>query len=136
MMSAIRKALMGKASQTPGSSWQSCAVTLGPVPASTTLIVFDFDCTLAQDHMYYQLRSDAGIERYEKSPSEFFLWIFGGAARLKQLNECLSALRAKGATLVVLSNGFEEEITEALTEVDLHQHFSAVLGAESQVEAA
>ena len=55
-----------------------------------------------------------------------------GAARLARLRTCLAALRRAGATLFVLSNGFEEEINSALKHVGLDRHFATVIGAEGQ----
>jgi hypothetical protein len=55
-----------------------------------------------------------------------------GAARLKRLGACFSRLRAAGAELVILSNGIESEIEDALTHTGLREHFTEVLGGQAQ----
>ena len=62
----------------------------------------------------------------------FYTSIFGGSSRLARVDAMLGRLTAAGATLVVLSNGIEEEIGDALGSLGLRSHFSALYGGASQ----
>ena len=66
-------------------------------------------------------------------PDEFYSLVFGGPARLGRLRACLAALSEAGATMLILSNGIEEEIEAALAHIGVRNRFAAVLGGESQV---
>ena len=79
--------------------------------------------------MWSELRTPAGQAYLRADRDKFYDIIFGGAARLARLRTCLAALRRAGATLFVLSNGFEEEINSALAHVGLDGHFATVIGA-------
>ena len=108
---------------------------LGPgaqLPAASTLVVLDFDCTLASTHMYSWLRSKEGQQELADDARRFFVErIFGGGRRLSALDQFLARLRVAGATLIVLSNGCEAEIEAALRATRLRRHFSRVYGRES-----
>jgi len=103
------------------------------IAAKSSLVAWDFDCSLAVRHMWSELRSEAGQQVLKSDPSHFYDLIFGGAARIARLRQCLIALTGAGATLVILSNGIEEEIEAALTHVGLREFFALVLGGESQM---
>ena len=64
-------------------------------------------------------------------PDEFYSLVFGGPARLGRLRACLAALSEAGATMLILSNGIEEEIEAALAHIGVRNRFAAVLGGES-----
>ena len=108
---------------------------LGPgaqLPAASTLVVLDFDCTLASTHMFSSLRSKEGQQEFADDARRFFVErIFGGGRRLSALDQFLARLRVAGATLIVLSNGCEAEIEAALRATRLRRHFSRVYGRES-----
>lgn len=104
--------------------------------ASKTLVVFDFDCTLASLHMFFALRSAEGQTELRQDADTFFNKVFGGEARRTRLALHLRRLKTAGATLVILSNGVEAEINAALTSAGLRDFFSAVMGAETQNAAA
>ena len=86
--------------------------------------------------MWSLLRSDYGQQQKQQNPDAFYDVVFGGSARLQRLKSCLAALKTKGASLVILSNGIESELEEALRHVQLRDAFSAVLGGESQMRYA
>ena len=147
----IMRAIFNSASGRPPSRAQQEAVLQGASAAATwesapalmraaslraaarsTLLVFDFDCTLAQEHLFTELRTETGVARFMAGKAAFLDWIFGGVPRMRKLAACLTALKATGATLVVLSNGVEEEIEMALKHAQIFQCFELVLGAEAQ----
>ena len=113
---------------------QSALGTDATLPASTTLVVWDFDQTLAARHMWSDLRSGNGQEMLRTSPGPFYDAVFGGKARLARLKACLERLGNAGATHVILSNGFEHEIEAALQHVELRALFTHVLGSETQAQ--
>ena len=83
--------------------------------------------------MWSALRSDDGQAMLRSQPDEFYSLVFGGPARLGRLRACLTALSEAGATMLILSNGIEEEIEAALAHIGVRNRFAAVLGGESQV---
>lgn len=89
-----------------------------------TLVVFDFDCTLAARHMYSSLRSGAGMAQMRQDPHTFYEDIFGGCQRLHDLNIFLGHLKDAGATVYILSHGLEAEIIPALSSTGLAGFFS------------
>uniref|UniRef100_A0A7S4M1R4 Calcineurin-like phosphoesterase domain-containing protein n=1 Tax=Prymnesium polylepis TaxID=72548 RepID=A0A7S4M1R4_9EUKA len=104
-------------------------------PATSSLIVFDFDCTLTSEHMFRTLRSAEGVKRLAEDPARFYSEVFGGPERLERLRTFLQALQATGATIAILSNGLYGEIDPALSNVGLRHHFWRVMGGEAQNEA-
>ena len=109
--------------------WDSCAAVESGAPGEL-LVVFDFDCTLAAMHMHSALRSEAGKAALQKDAAAFYLEVFGGSERLEKLRAFLTGLRGAGATLYVLSNGFESDIDPALDDMDLHDLFDRVIGCD------
>ena len=114
------------------SGERSSSSKSGSVGNPSLIVVFDFDHTLAAEHMYYELRSERGLARQRYEPEGFYEWIFGGETRLDLLCDCLLALHTAGATLHVLSNGVEEEIEVALDTVGVRELFTSVMGAKAQ----
>jgi phosphoglycolate phosphatase-like HAD superfamily hydrolase len=100
-----------------------------------TLVVFDYDCTLAAQHMFHILRTEEGQDALADDSRSFYTSIFGGSSRLARVDTMLGRLKAAGATLVILSNGIEEEIEGALGSLGLRGHFSALYGGASQMAA-
>ena len=122
-----------------GAAWETAewrphaAIPPGTrLEATRTWIVWDFDCSLASEHLWSLLRSNEGQHQLHTSPDAFYELVFGGADRIRRLRACLASLRGAGATLMILSNGFEDEIEAALRHLGLRECFAAVLGAESQ----
>ena len=108
---------------------------MGGAKPESTLIVLDFDCTLAAMHMYALLRS-GGQTALDRDNDAFYQKVFGGMQRVDELRAFLSGMRSSGATLFVLSNGFEAEIRPALQRLQLldsferqesRLHFAAIL---------
>uniref|UniRef100_A0A7S3ARR8 Calcineurin-like phosphoesterase domain-containing protein n=1 Tax=Haptolina ericina TaxID=156174 RepID=A0A7S3ARR8_9EUKA len=100
----------------------------------STLVVFDFDCTLTICHMYALLRTREGAHALANDPGHFYEEVFGGEARIQKLRDFLCALERAGATLAVLSNGLGREIRAALRFVGLK--FWKVLASEEQKAAS
>lgn len=117
------------------SRWQPDADKCRALPAASTLLLLDFDCTLAAHHMWKTLRTAEGEAAASANPAAFYLEIFGGAQRLEKCANFLRAMRASGTAVAILSNGFEAEIQAALQQVDLAEFIDQVFGAESQDEA-
>ena len=84
------------------SGERSSSSKSGSVGNPSLIVVFDFDHTLAAEHMYYELRSERGLARQRYEPEGFYEWIFGGETRLDLLCDCLLALHTAGATLRAL----------------------------------
>jgi hypothetical protein len=118
-------ALGGTHASNPGTNrfqWRAEEAHTGGAAADSTLVVLDFDCTIAATHMYALLRS-GGQEWLERDPDNFYERVFGGSQRVIELQTFLTNLRSSGATLYVLSNGFEAEIKPALKSVQLLEAF-------------
>ena len=109
--------------------WDSCAAVESGAPGEL-LVVLDFDCTISAIHMHAALREEAGKAALKKDPAAFYLEVFGGTERLEKLREFLMGLRGAGATVYVLSNGFESEIDPALDDMDLHDYFERIIGCD------
>ena len=105
------------------------------LPAASTLLLLDFDCTLAAHHMWKTLRTAEGEAALAASPAAFYTEIFGGAQRLDKCASFLREVRATGTTVAILSNGFEAEIRAALQQTGLAELIDQIYGAESQDEA-
>jgi HAD superfamily phosphatase (TIGR01681 family) len=109
--------------------------TTPSLPASVnpkrTLVVFDFDCTLSVVHMYQILRREEGQGRLASDKSAFYTTVFGGQQRIVALSTMLSALQNSGCKIRILSFGFESEIEDALTDLQLRHYFEHVYGSES-----
>ena len=88
--------------------------TLPRLPAASTLLVLDFDCTLAALHMYALYRTREGAAARAADSAAFFSKIFGGPERIAKLQTFLRSVRSKGVHVAVVSNGLEEEIGAAL----------------------
>ena len=117
------------------SRWQPDAEKCRALQAASTLLLLDFDCTLAAHHMWKTLRTAEGEAAASSDPAAFYLRIFGGAQRLDKCASFLRAVRATGTTVAILSNGYEAEIRAALEQTGLAELFDQVFGAESQDEA-
>lgn len=101
----------------------------GDVSAALKLAVFDFDQTLASDHLYFAL-SRRNLQIEELSQEEL-IQIFGGQNRLQNLDTFLQALWAAGVSLVIVSHGSSSTIQKALHRVKLLQYFRLVYGSDS-----
>ena len=84
--------------------------------------------------MWSELRSEGGQTYLRSNPTYFYETIFGGADRIARLRRCLTTLTEAGATLLILSNGIEDEIEAALEHIGLRACFALVLGSEAQMQ--
>jgi len=100
------------------------------LPGESTLLVFDFDRTLAATHMFWKLRTEGWKLREHDRASFYIDVVFGGEERLARLAGMLRAARERGARVVVLSNGIGHEIEEALREARLDELVDQVMGGE------
>ena len=134
MFNSILSKMSSSSSNVAPQEWRPLRVVAeNEFKAKQLLIVWDFDCSLAAEHMWSALRSDDGQAMLRSQPDEFYSLVFGGPARLGRLRACLAALSEAGATMLILSNGIEEEIEAALAHIGVRNRFAAVLGGESQV---
>lgn len=130
----ISKLTTSSSTVAPPPEWRPRHVLAeNELTAKRTLVVWDFDCSLAEEHMWSALRSEDGQAFLKQKPAELYSLVFGGPARLDRLRACLAALSEAGATMLILSNGIEEEIEAALAHIGVRDRFAAVLGGESQV---
>jgi len=109
--------------------------TLPRLPAASTLLVLDFDCTLAALHMYTLRRTREGAAARAADSAAFFSKIFGGPERIAKLQAFLRSVRSKGVHVAIVSNGLEEEIGAALASAGIAELVDTVRGSESQASA-
>eukprot|EP01062_Namystynia_karyoxenos_P022689 TRINITY_DN18718_c0_g1_i1.p1 TRINITY_DN18718_c0_g1~~TRINITY_DN18718_c0_g1_i1.p1 ORF type:complete len:340 (+),score=59.19 TRINITY_DN18718_c0_g1_i1:97-1020(+) len=74
-------------------------------------IVLDFDLTIAQCHVYKELRKRGMFAKPSELGTEF---IFGDAERRATLGSFFNRMRAMGAYIAVLTNNSEEVVSECL----------------------
>eukprot|EP00930_Biecheleria_cincta_P071706 TRINITY_DN59175_c0_g1_i1.p1 TRINITY_DN59175_c0_g1~~TRINITY_DN59175_c0_g1_i1.p1 ORF type:complete len:293 (-),score=42.69 TRINITY_DN59175_c0_g1_i1:231-1109(-) len=101
----------------------------GDASAALKLAVFDFDQTLASEHLYFAL-SRRNLQVEELSQEEL-VHIFGGQNRLRNLDTFLQALWGAGVALVIVSHGNSRAIQTALHRVRLLQYFRVIYGSDS-----
>jgi len=105
-----------------------------PTELKTSLVVFDFDCTLSARHLWKAKRMQGRWGRAvddaiasgaftlsgaRDMDGAFVCWVFGGEARVAALAEFLGALRAAGAGIAIATNGDGEEVRTALLQAGL-----------------
>ncbi len=114
-------------------------------------IIFDFDCTITQKHLYYLLNESKVFmsmynvpeenhnEVYElaskinngntltdNQTTQFINLIFGGTERLAMLKNFLSKCLNNGLDLYISSRGFLSDITQSLLIVGLLNYFCCI----------
>jgi len=111
--------------------WSASGAAAASSAPGELLVVIDFDCTLTLLHMHETLNGDDGQTALHKDPAAFYLEVFGGSERLEKLRAFLTGLRDAGATVYLLSNGYETDLDPALEATDLHDLFDRIIGFDS-----
>eukprot|EP00300_Choanocystis_sp_HF-7_P007537 c15346_g1_i1.p1 GENE.c15346_g1_i1~~c15346_g1_i1.p1 ORF type:complete len:163 (+),score=18.38 c15346_g1_i1:43-531(+) len=108
--------------------WRSNGSPRPQAHPSSTLIVFDFDCTLSAVHMWHTLRDEDQQQSLLQDPTKFYTMIFGGAKRLEAVREMLRQLSDWGYRIRVLSYGITAEISAALAHLRMDSYVDQVMG--------
>ena len=99
-------------------------IALGRPSAKTcgrhSVVCFDFDHTLAQDHVHRMTEAS----RTGLTPEEAVA-AFGGGRRIQQLSAFLTELEALGAAIHIVSFGHKEDIMASLASIGLEKLFPA-----------
>ncbi len=95
------------------------SIAVGKPAAKASVICFDFDRTLSQDHLHQMTQvSRTGLTREEAVAA------FGGHRRIQHLTAFLSELEACGAAIHIISLGHKSDIVHSLARVGLDRLFT------------
>lgn len=97
-----------------------------------SVVVFDFDYTLSEAHMYHLIggghiiKWHMPLERQQILDNKSYVTavIFGGQERVDRMRTFLQGLVQDGRVLAISSNNYLEHIKRALTHVDLLDYFT------------
>eukprot|EP01083_Nonionella_stella_P011264 32014_1 len=90
------------------------------------LLALDFDQTITQKHLFFELNGSSVLS--DSVTDKRLTAIFGGERRLNRLQTHFEAISSKIEHIVIISFGFEDVITRALERVNMLQHFSMIIG--------
>lgn len=100
-------------------------------------VVFDFDCTLTVEHMYYFYNDKHPHSLLSKTPLKdiiskeetvgiFINFFFGGRVRLNEIALMLNSLKSSGFHIYISTMGIPEDVKTALTISGLSKYISGV----------
>jgi len=120
------------------------------VPKPITTVVFDFDCTLSENHLWKtthrytkqphetkdwgQIATDAGFPGQTKKLINnplFVEWIMGGSQRIQQLRDFLTHLQRCDVRLEISTLSEVDRVYHVLRQVGLIRFFSRIHGRHS-----
>lgn len=128
-LSPCRNLTMGANREVARSAaWRKCPPVLDTVTPVNILVVFDFDCTLTQLHMYNELRQPSGQMQKQRNPDAFYERIFGGQERIQALCSFIRTIRQHGCALRIMSFGYAAEIWDALSHIGVIDAFEDICG--------
>eukprot|EP01083_Nonionella_stella_P300686 1027907_1 len=93
------------------------------------LLALDFDQTITQRHLYFELNGASTLT--DSTTDKRLTAIFGGEKRLNRLQAHFEAISSKIEHIIIISFGFEAVIKRALERVNMVQHFSMIIGADT-----
>merc|ERR1712154_461469 len=101
--------------------------------ARKMLIVYDFDQTITDTHVFYQINGK-GKDVLDKVPDADLVGFFGGPERVAKLKAHFSSLRERGCLLRICSFGFVEVIKSCLDRAGLGEFFAKedIFGADHE----
>lgn len=88
------------------------------------LVIFDFDRTLAEHHLYHMLAQQR--RTIHQLSDDELLSVFGGAERYRALASFLHRLSKQGLFLIVVSAGTGATVNAALSRAGFRQYFREV----------
>jgi len=95
------------------------SIAVGKPASKTSVICFDFDRTLSQDHLHQMTQvSRTGLTREQAVAA------FGGHRRIEHLTAFLTDLEACGAAIHIISLGHKSDILHSLARVGLDHLFT------------
>lgn len=103
------------------------------------IVVFDFDCTLTVEHMYYFYNNENDVKRgiLSKTPlseiiktpdlvDTFINFFFGGRVRLNEITLMLNSLIGNGCKIYISTMGIPADVKTALMITGLSKYISGV----------
>ncbi|KAJ9456047.1 hypothetical protein DIPPA_10876 [Diplonema papillatum] len=106
-------------------------VKFGTTPARAS-VVLDFDLTVSSVHVWSTLsRTGTGRISADRIPSDLPIHdIFGGPARLQELQTFFEQLTGSGAQLIILTNNYRDVVLKCLQQAALDRFIPDVIGRE------
>jgi phosphoglycolate phosphatase-like HAD superfamily hydrolase len=130
LLAMVGKELLSRApSQTLDTHMLGHAHMENTLPSRLKLAIFDFDNTLAEEHLYQTL--ELQHMTIEQLSQKALVAIFGGEERLRHLGTLLRTLREADVELIIVSHGCTHTIREALRRVGFLDHFKFIFGGDS-----
>eukprot|EP01059_Diplonema_ambulator_P014569 TRINITY_DN25491_c0_g1_i1.p2 TRINITY_DN25491_c0_g1~~TRINITY_DN25491_c0_g1_i1.p2 ORF type:complete len:206 (+),score=24.81 TRINITY_DN25491_c0_g1_i1:240-857(+) len=111
---------------------QGCALgftKFGRQP-TTCSIVMDFDLTITSVHVWNTLARTGEITA-NRIPGDLGVdYIFGGPARLGELERFFTTLHSRGAQVMILTNNYRDVVEKCLREANLDRFVPDIIGRE------
>lgn len=118
----------------PGSSQQKKKAV--DDDALVKLVVYDFDKTISEAHVYSELREACGrgvCSKHDLNAISIVSWanFFGGSERIADLKKHFDVLKKRGVHIYIASFGYQAEIEMALQKVGLAEYVERITGVDS-----
>ena len=141
----VRRSSTRRVPPVPSRALKPRTLKLVPTRSDKQTIVFDFDCTLSQEHLYKTTHKHYKFEMWDKKANTanftlkkgethqdrlakrgFAEWIMGGKRRRKYLNDYFELLRGCGVTLEISTWSEGDRVRQVLKATGLLKYFDRI----------